>query len=154
MSNNWALQAAENLKQRMEAKNRAEAKVVHEQNLRDTDGPLLWGDVRRIAKELCTDLNREYGKTIANFEIVAATEMRITTEVPDTGHREFSATFRPGDTLGAMEWVTHRSDSNNVQSGEYQLGVVDGKAAFITATGAHETAQAIAEKMLDSLICP
>lgn len=155
MADTWASEAARQLKERLERKNQKEALIRHEKEVREKEAPLLWGEIRRLVKENCAELNREMAANIADFQITQSSKMCVRVQVPDSGMRELNASFEAGVTTQAITWEISRSDATDPPPGEYDLGIKDGKAVFLSKPAmTAETPDSIAKKMLDTLIAP
>jgi hypothetical protein len=160
MSESWASEAARQLRERVERKNQQEALIRHEKEVREKEAPLLWGEIRRLVKENCANLNREMRSDIADFQITQSSKMHVLMQIPDSGLRELIAYFEAGVTTRAITWEISRSDATDPPPCECDLGIKDGKAVFLSKPATpedppvEETPESIAKKMLDALIAP
>lgn len=69
MSDNWASEAAKKLKQRDTSQVQRDSAMLERRKLIEEQGPALWLRVRDHVKNLCKELNTEYGEQVAVFRV-------------------------------------------------------------------------------------
>jgi len=149
MSENWGSDAAIKLRKEVQRKNQEAAVLLEHGKLRQEQAPHLWQEVRQAVKAMCSSLNAEYGEEVAIFQPGQARELNVRLRNPAGGVHELKATFEPSSSPSALTWNTSGHESNVAQSGKYALSIENGKVVF-----GGTTPDAIAKKMLDSLLLP
>ena len=153
MPEGWSQEAARKLKQRTERITESQAVLLEKRKLIEEQGPALWRLVREKVKQMCADLNAEYGEQVVTFGIGQSSQISILFRHIGVS-RQLKAECDISTAPDALQWYYLAEEMDgDPRRQTYAFHVAEGKTIFQSGL-VPSTPDSIARQMMDGLLNP